>query len=98
MSDPRPPTFLIPGVSRAGTTTLHDYLSEHSDIFMPAEKELRFFDRDENYNRGVEYYEKPLGKLRRRTGTGASRSTRTAITSSTPTTTHPHVSTKHTLT
>jgi hypothetical protein len=58
MSDPRPPTFLIPGVSRAGTTTLHDYLSEHSDIFMPAEKELRFFDRDENYNRGVEYYEK----------------------------------------
>ncbi|MBV0923116.1 sulfotransferase [Halomicroarcula limicola] len=51
------PTFLIPGVSRAGTTTLHDYLSEHDDIFMPAAKELRFFDRDENYSRGTEYYE-----------------------------------------
>lgn len=51
------PTFLIPGVSRAGTTTLHDYLSEHEDIFMPSAKELRFFDRDENYNRGLGYYE-----------------------------------------
>jgi hypothetical protein len=51
------PTFLIPGVSRAGTTTLHDFLSEHPDIFMPADKELRFFDRAENYQRGLDFYE-----------------------------------------
>lgn len=57
MSNATRPTFLIPGVSRAGTTTLHDYLSEHDDIFMPSAKELRFFDRDENYNRGLDYYE-----------------------------------------
>lgn len=57
MTESTRPTFLVPGVSRAGTTTLHDYLSDHDDIFMPAEKELRFFDRDENYNRGIEYYE-----------------------------------------
>jgi len=57
MSDARRPTFLIPGVSRAGTTTLHDYLSEHDDIFMPSAKELRFFDRDENYDKGLDYYE-----------------------------------------
>ena len=51
------PTFLIPGVSRAGTTTLYEYLSEHPDIFIPSQKELRFFDRDENYQRGLDYYE-----------------------------------------
>lgn len=51
------PTFLIPGVSRAGTSTLYDYLSGHPDIFMPSTKELRFFDRDENYANGLDYYE-----------------------------------------
>jgi hypothetical protein len=57
MAESRRPTFLIPGASRAGTTTLHDYLSEHDNIFMPADKELRFFDREENYRQGLSYYE-----------------------------------------
>lgn len=56
MSDKNEPTFLIPGASRSGTTTLLSYLSEHPDIFMPS-TELRFFDRDENYNQGLDHYE-----------------------------------------
>lgn len=34
--------FLIIGAQKAGTTTLHDLLAEHSDIFMPA-KDIQFF-------------------------------------------------------
>jgi hypothetical protein len=51
------PTFLIPGASRSGTTSLHNYLNQHPNIFLPDGKELHFFERDENYRRGLEYYE-----------------------------------------
>lgn len=51
------PTFLIPGASRSGTTSLHNYLSQHPDIFLPDGKELHFFERNENYRRGLNYYE-----------------------------------------
>lgn len=50
------PNFLIVGASRSGTTSLHHYLSEHDDIFMPAAKELRFFDSDRRYRLGIESY------------------------------------------
>lgn len=52
------PTFMIPGASRAGTTTLHRYLLQHSDIFLPKGKEIHFFSKDELYNRGTDYYKK----------------------------------------
>jgi hypothetical protein len=51
------PTFLIPGASRSGTTSLHCYLSQHPDIFLPDGKELHFFSRNENYRRGLDFYE-----------------------------------------
>jgi len=51
------PTFLIPGASRSGTTALHNYLDQHPDVFLPDGKELHFFERNENYQRGLEYYE-----------------------------------------
>lgn len=51
------PTFLIPGASRSGTTSLVHYLREHPEIFIPEEKELRFFDRDDRYSRGLDFYE-----------------------------------------
>jgi len=51
------PNFLIPGASRSGTTSLHYYLREHPEIYMSNPKELRFFDRTENYQRGLDYYE-----------------------------------------
>ena len=37
------PTFLIIGAAKAGTTSLHDYLRQHPDVFVPEQKELRFF-------------------------------------------------------
>lgn len=37
------PDFLIVGAAKSGTTTLHQLLKEHSDIYMPERKELNFW-------------------------------------------------------
>ena len=37
------PNFLIVGAAKAGTTSLAKYLNQHPDIFIPEEKELRYF-------------------------------------------------------
>jgi len=37
------PNFLIVGAAKAGTTSLHNYLSMHPDIFMSRPKEPKFF-------------------------------------------------------
>jgi hypothetical protein len=58
------PAFLIIGAQRAGTTTLYTYLRRHPDVTGPRyadasvywSKELHFFD--ENYWRGVDWYQK----------------------------------------
>ncbi len=41
--------FLIAGVQKGGTTALADYLRQHPGLFLPASKELHFFD-DETLN------------------------------------------------
>ena len=38
------PNFLIVGAAKAGTTSLFYYLKQHPEIFMPEEKELKFFE------------------------------------------------------
>ena len=38
------PNLLIIGAMKAGTTSLHDYLGLHPDIFMSEPKELHFYD------------------------------------------------------
>ncbi|HEX8121632.1 MAG TPA: sulfotransferase [Solirubrobacteraceae bacterium] len=38
------PTFLVIGAGRSGTTSLHDYLGQHPDVFMSPVKEPRYFD------------------------------------------------------
>jgi hypothetical protein len=45
-ADGRLPNFLIAGVPKCGTTSLAAHLSRHPEVFMSAEKELHFFDRD----------------------------------------------------
>jgi hypothetical protein len=54
------PNFLIIGSAKSGTTSLHHYLSSHPDIFMPHEKEIHFFLKDDEvwgtWNRGVKWY------------------------------------------
>lgn len=37
-------SFLIVGAQKAGTSALHQYLSGHDRLFLPATKELHFFD------------------------------------------------------
>jgi Sulfotransferase domain. len=42
------PNFLIIGAHKAGTTSLHQYLSQHPDIYMSPLKEARFWAYDHN--------------------------------------------------
>ncbi len=44
-AEPLKPTFLIAGMQKAGTTTLHALLSHYSEVFMPTRKELHLFSR-----------------------------------------------------
>jgi Sulfotransferase family len=46
MQAPRVPDFFIVGHPRSGTTALWEMLRQHPDIFMPDEKEPRFFAED----------------------------------------------------
>ena len=43
---PNFPDFFLVGAPKCGTTALYDFLGQHPDIFVPAEKELLFFARD----------------------------------------------------
>ena len=38
--------FLIVGAQKCGTTTLHHHLVTHPDLFLPATKEVHFFEED----------------------------------------------------
>jgi hypothetical protein len=40
------PDFFIVGAPKTGTTSLHHYLRQHPQVFMPAVKELNFFGSD----------------------------------------------------
>jgi hypothetical protein len=52
------PNFLCVGAQKAGTTSLYEILRKHPDVFLPQEKEVHFFSRDSNYQRGVSWYAK----------------------------------------
>ena len=57
------PDFLIVGAAKSGTSSLHHYLAEHPDIFLPKEKELYFWQIRKNPNQAIlHYYEgrKPI--------------------------------------
>ena len=48
------PDFIIFGVSRSGTTSLYQYLSQHPNIEPSVVKEPRFFDM--YFDRGINWY------------------------------------------
>jgi hypothetical protein len=50
------PDFICVGAQKAGTTTLHDVLKQHPDIYLPELKEAHFFDINERYKKGVEWW------------------------------------------
>lgn len=45
-SSSRLPDFFLLGAAKCGTTSLHDYLRQHPDLFLPYVKELNVFDAD----------------------------------------------------
>ena len=49
------PNFLVVGAMKAGSTTLMDYLVSHHEVGIPDE-EINYFDKDLNYNKGVDWY------------------------------------------
>lgn len=42
------PNLFIPGAAKSGTSSLHDYLDQHPDIYMSRVKEPHFFSRDQD--------------------------------------------------
>ncbi|MDQ6660392.1 MAG: sulfotransferase domain-containing protein, partial [Chloroflexota bacterium] len=50
------PDFLIIGTQKGGTTSLYNYLQVHTDITSAVRKEVHFFDRRFNLNRGLAWY------------------------------------------
>lgn len=50
------PLFIIAGTQKSGTTILSGLLAEHPLISFSKKKELHFFDKDTNYNKGIRYY------------------------------------------
>lgn len=50
------PDFTIVGAQKAGTTALYEYLSKHPQIQATKEKEPHYFDCEERYKLGTQYY------------------------------------------
>jgi len=60
------PSFLGIGVQKGGTTTLHTWLSDHPEVFLPQQKELHYYTL--HYGNGIDWYrshfeEAPAGAL-----------------------------------
>ena len=51
------PNFIIAGAEKSGTSSLYFYLSEHEDIYTPVIKEIHFFENENNFRKGIEWYE-----------------------------------------
>ena len=58
------PDVLIIGVRKAGTGALRHFLTLHPDLIAP-NKELHFFDKDQNYEKGLAQYSRQLPKKER---------------------------------
>lgn len=50
------PNFFVVGAQKAGTTALHEYLVGHPQIYLPRQKETKFFVDDERYTKGIGHY------------------------------------------
>jgi len=53
----RLPSFVIIGAMKSATSTLYEQLLQQPGIFLPELKEPNFFSNDEQYSRGIEWYQ-----------------------------------------
>ena len=51
------PNFFLIGAAKAGTTTLHDVLRQHPQIFCSQVKETGFFITEDRWSKGLEWYQ-----------------------------------------
>ncbi|MCX5925453.1 MAG: sulfotransferase domain-containing protein [Candidatus Dependentiae bacterium] len=56
----RGPDYLIIGVQKAGTTALYNYIIKHPKIVSAKQKEAHFFDLNQRFNKGIEWYKNQL--------------------------------------
>ena len=54
---PKWPDFFLVGAMKAGTTSLHSYLSAHPEISMSDPKEPGYFSRDDRFKKGADWYQ-----------------------------------------
>lgn len=52
------PNLFVPGAAKSGTSSLHEYLNQHPQVFMCTGKEPHFFSREGHFNRGITEYER----------------------------------------
>lgn len=50
------PNLFIIGAMKSGTTSLHNYLNAHPDVYMCEPKEPSYFVEEKNYNKGEDWY------------------------------------------
>lgn len=50
------PSFLVIGATRSGSTTLNHVLGSHPDVFVPFNRELHYFDRNDRFNTQLDGY------------------------------------------
>lgn len=50
------PSFFCVGAQKAGTTSLHDWLSQQPDVCLPKLKETNFFSDETQYDKGRDWY------------------------------------------
>lgn len=52
------PNFLVIGAQKSGTSWLAQMIGQHPDVLTARRKEVLFFDKRYNYNKGIEWYRK----------------------------------------
>jgi len=62
------PNLVIIGAEKSGTSSLHYYLSLHSDIHMSKQKELNFFNENLSRKKGLAWYERQFSTRHRVNG------------------------------
>ena len=51
------PNFFVAGAQKGATTSLHHYLFNHQQIYLPRQKEKKFFADPSHYKKGFDFYE-----------------------------------------
>jgi hypothetical protein len=59
------PNLVIIGAMKSGTTSLHHYLNLHPEISMSHPKELDFFCNNNNWQKGIKWYESHFAEAAR---------------------------------